>query len=105
MKSSLTKIAILIMAATLAITLLAYVQEANTATFQDRYIISAETYKQVVPTKYGKIYRHVKRHDKSAARTMVDAARDVCKNTVNRAVFVQPGSESNHPDFDCYTRF
>jgi uncharacterized alpha/beta hydrolase family protein len=79
--------------------------EANTSEYQDRYIIASKTYLKVVPTRYNQIYLSVKRVDKSAARTMVTAARETCENTVNNAWFVGPNANSDHPPFDCYTKF
>lgn len=78
--------------------------EANSSEFQDRYLISAETYRNVVPNRYFTIYNHVDDVDVSAGKAMVTAARETCLNTVNNAEFVGPREHSSHPAFDCYTR-
>lgn len=71
-------------------------QEAESESYQDRYLIAYHTYDNVTPNKYNRIYKDVR--DASAKRTMVDAARDNCVITVQDGRFFGPNS--NRP-FDC----
>lgn len=105
MKDVIIKIAIVLIAGLIALTALAYLQQrAEAEDYRDSYREAIATYRHVVPTRYNQIYKD-KWQDKSSRRAWVDGARDYCKNTVNRAVFVGPNVKSDHPPFDCYTRF
>lgn len=64
--------------------------------YEDRYLIAYHTYAEITPMKYNVIYKSVR--DDSARRTMIDAARDYCRNEVDSGRFFGPKSER---PFDC----
>ncbi len=76
-------------------------ESAHTAAYQDRYLIAFHTYDNTVPQKYNAIYRDIR--DRSAKRTMIDAARDACLNSgIQNPRFYGPNSKR---PFDCATDF
>jgi hypothetical protein len=89
----------IILAAVLIITAVA-VEEAQTETMGNGYVIAGQTWKQLTPSRYNRIYHHVKAKKPAAARVMVDAARDMCKATVSPTPHFFGPNNSSHP-FDC----
>lgn len=70
---------------------------AESEGYQDRYLIATEYYQGADTAEYRADHDRLARFDRSAARTMRDAAQDVCRN--------RPGDKILNPStFECEAR-